>query len=133
MRGNIVVSDTNDDTSVTNSGILHGGSDLPKVVIIQSTCPTPLHLLEVIAAFDIAHEEQALQRLYIRSCCYHVYGHGNARVIVIAKTGQYLFRIILGLIGHLFAELIAFAEFFTHDLDNVIRMAIGFRKNQPAC
>ena len=48
-------------------------------------------------------------------------------MIVIAKLRQRAFGVVT-VIGDLFTEAVFFAEFFPHDLNNVVGVAVGFGK-----
>ena len=91
--------------------------------------PAPFHLLEVVAALHVPHEEQAFQGFHVRSGGDHVDGNGNARMVVVAELGERTFRIFV-VVGDLFAEMVFFAEFLPDDLDDVVGMAVGLGKDE---
>ena len=53
--------------------------------MVQRAGAAAFHLLEVVAAFHVAHEEQAFQRLDVGAGGDHVHGDGDARVVVVAE------------------------------------------------
>ncbi|OPY18288.1 MAG: hypothetical protein A4E24_01991 [Methanomethylovorans sp. PtaU1.Bin093] len=108
----------------------HRRRDLPQVIISHDPRASSLHLLEVIAALHIPHEQQAFQRLHIRTCGYHVHSYRDPRIVVIAQRRQHSISIFFSLVRHLLAERIALAKLLPHDLDNIIRMAVGLGKDQ---
>ena len=89
-----------------------------------------LHLLEIVAALHVAHEEEAFERLNVRAGGDHVHRHGDARVVVVAELRKDRLWVFSGLIGDLLAEIIPLPEFFPNDLDDVVGVAIGLGKNQ---
>ena len=107
-----------------------GGRDFFQVVPIQRARATAFHLLEIVAAFHIAHEQQALQRLDVGAGGDHVHGDGNARVILIAELLQHGLGVFLGFVGEFFAEGVALVKFLAHGLDDVVSVAVGFGEDQ---
>ena len=57
------------------------------------------HLLEIIPALHVTHEEQAFEGLDVRTRGNHVHGHGDARIVVVPELGEDGCRILLGLVG----------------------------------
>ena len=120
------------------------GRDFLQTFFIKGACATPFHLLKIIATFDISHKQQTLKRTHVGACGYHIHGDGNSGVITVAKVGEQGFGgfavfddiaigiklVILGFIGDFFAKLIALAKLFSHDMDNIIGVAVIFGKNQ---
>ena len=100
-----------------------------QIVLAERAGTAALHLFKIVFAAHVAHKDQAFNGLHVGACGDHIYGHGNAGIIVVAERAEYGFRLVC-LTGDLFAKLVAFAEFLTHDLDNIIRVAVRFGKNQ---
>ena len=119
-------------------------ADFLQAVFIQRAGAAPFHLFEIVAAFDIAHKQQAFERAHVGAGGDHVDGNGNARVVAVAEVGQHGFRlfalfddfavfvhnIVFGFIGDFFAEFVALSEFFAHHFDDVVGVAVVFGKNQ---
>ena len=89
-----------------------------------------LHLLEIVAAPHVAHEKQAFERPDIGSRGDHVYGHGDARVVIVSELGEDRFRIFFGLVGDFLTELVALCEFLAHGLDDVVCVAVVLGENK---
>ena len=101
-------------------------------------------MLEIVAAFDIAHKQQAFERADVRSCGNHIDGNGNARVVIVAEIRQdgfglfalfddftvFTHNIVFGFVRNLFAKFVALPELFTHHFDDVVGVAVVFGKNQ---
>ena len=96
----------------------------------EGACAAALHLLEVVAALHVTHEEQAFEWLDIGARGNHVHGHGNAWVVVVAELGQDRLRVFLDPIGDLLAELVAFGEFLAHGLDDVVGVAVRLGEHE---
>ena len=107
-----------------------GGRDLAQVVEGDGPGAPALHLLEVVAALHVPHEDQALQGLDVRPRGDHIDGDGNARMVVVAELGEDRLRIFVGQIGHLLAEGVSFPELLPDDLDDVVGMAVGLGKDE---
>ena len=90
----------------------------------------PFHLLEIVDAAHIAHEEQHFERLHVGSGGDHIDRDGDARIVGITKTTQNGLGIFLGFIGHLFTKLVPFIKLLANDFDDVVGMAIGFGKHE---
>ena len=111
---------------------------------IKRACAAPFHLLEIVAAFDIAHKQQAFERADVRSCGNHIDGNGDARVVIVTEIRQDGFgffalfddfavlshNIVFGFVRNLFAEFVALPELFAHHFDDVVGVAVVFGKNQ---
>src|SRR6266481_5460254 len=55
------------NNDVVGLGGCRGGRDFLQTVGIQRARPAPLHLFEVVRAFNISHEEEAFEGLYVRA------------------------------------------------------------------
>ena len=106
-----------------------GGRDLLQIVLAQCPGAPALHLLEIIFAADIPHENQALNGLHVRTRGDHIHSDGNSGIVAVAEFAQG-FLGILGGIGDLFAEIIALAKFLPDDLDNIVGVTVALGKNQ---
>ncbi|OPX96949.1 MAG: hypothetical protein A4E58_01576 [Syntrophorhabdus sp. PtaB.Bin006] len=84
----------------------------------------PLHLFEVVAAFDVPHKEEAFEGLYVRTGGDHVNGNGDARVVIVPEPGKRAFGIVAA-IGDLLTEAVFFTELFPDDLDDIVSVAVG--------
>ena len=104
--------------------------DFFEVVISQGPGPPALHLLKVVSGSDIPHEEQAFEGLDVRAGGDHVNGDGNPRRVIIAKRGQDGFWVFVCLVGHFFTKCVSLIKFFTHDVDDIVGVAVGLRKNE---
>ena len=121
-----------DSHGIDNDVMGLGGSgrrDLPEVVRHENAGAAALHLLEVVSGFDVAHEQQAFERLHVGAGGDHVHGDGDARVVIVAKGRQGGLR-VLGSVGDLAAELVAFAELLSDGLDDVVGVAVGLGEDQ---
>ncbi len=107
-----------------------GGRDFLEIVMVEGAGAAALHLLEIVAASHVAHEDQAFERLDVGARGDHVHGHGDAWIVVVSELGEDGFRILLGLVGDLLAELVAFGEFLAHGLDDVVGVAVGLGENK---
>ena len=107
-----------------------GGRDFLEIVMVKRAGAAALHLLEIVAALHVAHEEQAFERLDVGAGGDHVHGHGDARVVVVAELGKDGFGVFFDLVGDLLAECVALAEFLAHGLDDIVGVAVGLGKNQ---
>ncbi len=107
-----------------------GRGDFFQAVQIQGAGATTFHLLEVVAAAHVAHEQQAFQRFNVGAGGDHVHGDGDARIIGVPEIGQRRFGVVFGFVSHFFAEGIAFIKLFAHGLNNVVGVAVGFGENQ---
>ena len=103
---------------------LGGWRHLPEFVRLQDAGAAPLHLLEVVPRFHVAHEQQAFDWLHVGAGGDHVHRDGDARVEVVAEGREGGFR-ILGPVGDLAAELVAFPELLPHRLE-----AVGLGEDQ---
>ena len=56
--------------------------------MVKGPCAPAFHLLEVVAASNVPHEEQAFERPDVSTRRDHVYSHGNARVIVVLNWAR---------------------------------------------
>ena len=87
--------------------------------------PRPFICSKKALAFHRTHEEQHFQGLDIRAGRDHIDGNGDARIVAVAKGGdEVLWFRAGGFVGDLLGEIVAFAEFFTHDLHDFVGMAI---------
>ena len=107
-----------------------GGGDLLEVVVIEGAGAAALHLLEIVPAPHVAHEQQAFERLDVGAGGHHVHGHGDARVVVVAELREDGFRVFGGFVGDLLAELVALAELLAHRLDDVVGVAVGLGEDE---
>jgi hypothetical protein len=86
---------------------------------------TTLHLLEIEFRFHIAQEDQHLERFHVRAGRDHVDGDRDARIVVVAEGADQRFRIgAVGAIGDLFGEVVAFAEDFPQEPDDLLGMMV---------
>ena len=106
-----------------------GGSHLLQIILAQRPGSPALHLLEIVLAPHVPHEDQALDRLHVRSGGNHVHSDGNSGIETVAEIRKGSFRVIRR-IGDLLTELIALAKLFPDDLDDVVRVAVSLGKNQ---
>ena len=88
------------------------------------------HLLKVIFRTNVSHEDEALEGLDVSTGGNHVNGYGDAGVELVAKRRKSGLGVLFGVISYLFAELVPAPEFFAHDVDDVIRVAICFGKDK---
>ena len=110
--------------------VLRGGRRyLLQVVLTEGAGAAPFHLLKIILAANIAHEDQALDGLHIRPGGDHVNGNGNTGIIIVAEGAENSLRTIR-LTGDLLAEFIALAKLLPDDLNDIIRMAVGLGEDQ---
>ena len=105
------------------------GRHLLQIILIQHPGSPTLHLLEIVFAAHIPHENQAFNRLYIRSGGNHIHRNCDSGIIPIPEFTENLLR-ILGRVSNFLAKLISFAKFFPDDLYDIICMAVRLRKNQ---
>ena len=98
-----------------------------QVILAQCTCAASLHLLKIVLAAYVAHENQTLDGLNISAGGYHINGNSNSGVIVIAEGAENGLRVFCR-VSNLLAELIALAKLFTDDLNNIISMAVSLGK-----
>ena len=112
--------------------------------LIKRACAAPFHLLEIVAAFDIAHKQQAFERADIGSRGNHIDGNGDARVVAVAEIRQdgfwffallndfavFTHNIVFGFVSNFFAKFVALPELFPHRFDDVVGVAVVFGKNQ---
>ena len=106
-----------------------GGRDFLEIVFQKRARSSSFHLLEIVLAAHIAHEDKAFDGLYIRASCNHVDGDGDTRIIVVAEGAQDAFG-VLGGVSDLLAELVALAKLLTDDLDDIVGMAVGLGEYQ---
>ena len=111
---------------------------------IKRACAASFHLFEIVAAFDVAHKQQAFKRAHVCSRGNHIDGNGDARVVAVAEIRQdgfgffalfddfavFTHNIVFGFICDLFAEFVALPELFPHHFDDVVGVAVVFGKNQ---
>ena len=110
--------------------VLRGGrGDLLQIVLAEHTGAAPFHLLKIILAANIAHEDQALDGLHICPGGDHVNGNGNTGIIIVAEGAENSLRTIC-LTGDLLAEVITLAKLLPDDLNDIIRMAVGLGEDQ---
>ena len=103
--------------------------DFLQVILAQNASATAFHLLKIVLAAHVPHENQALDGFDIGAGGDHIHGYRNAGVIIVAEVAQDLLRVI-GSVGDFLTELVAFAKFLADDLNDVVGMAVGFGKNQ---
>ena len=107
------------------------GGDGLEVRVADDAHAAPLHLLEVGAALDRAHEEDALERLHVGAGGDHVDGHGDARVVGVAEGGDQLVGLLAGrLVGDLGGEVVALAEHLAGDLDDLVGVRVVLGEDQ---
>ena len=95
----------------------------------EDTSAPPLHLLEVVQRPDVAHEQQAFERLHVGTRGDHVHGDGDARVVVVAEVSERGLR-VRGPAGDLAAEVVAGAELLPDRLDDVVGVAVRLGEDQ---
>ena len=78
-----------DDEVVFGRGV---GRDGLEVVRLDDADAAALHLLEVVAGFDRAHEQHDFQRLDVGAGGDHVHGDGDARVVAVAEALEEVLR-----------------------------------------
>ena len=126
------------------------GIDLFHLGVGHDAHAATFHLLEEILRRDAAHEEDDLQRLDVGAGGDHVHGNGDAREVAIAKGAEDLvgretggafpgdffdFAAVgllllfheaneAGAIGDLLAEVVALAEDFAADADDVVGVGV---------
>ena len=105
------------------------GRDFLQVIFAQSPGPAPLHLLEVILAADIAHENQTLDGFHISASGDHINGNRDSGIVVVAEGTEDRLRIFCR-ISDLFAELVSLAKLLADDLNDIIRMTVRLGKDQ---
>ena len=132
------------------------GIDLLHLGFGNHAHPSTLHLLEVTARSDRAHEEDNLQRLHVGAGGDHVDGDGDARVVAVAKGLKDLVRrevrhffpddffdlfpigsdFLLdiaheaGAVGDLLAEVVAFVENLAADAHDIVGVGVVFGEDQ---
>lgn len=89
----------------------------------------PSRLLKVILAAHVAHENQTLKRFDVHADGDHIHGHSNTRIIIVSERTDHPLRIIDRL-GDFPAKLVSIAEFLSHDLNHIVRVAVSLGKNQ---
>ena len=98
--------------------------------MVERARAAAFHLLEVALRLHIAQEEEALERFDVRAGGDHVHRDGDARMVFVAELGEDRFRVLLVLVGDLFAERVALAEFLADDLDDVVGVRIGLGEDE---
>ena len=99
--------------------------------LVDDAHAAALHLLEVRAALDRAHEEDALERLHVGAGGDHVHGHRDARVVGVAELGDQLVGLLAGrLVGDLGGELVPLAEHLAGDLDDLVGVRVVLGEDQ---
>ena len=110
--------------------ILRGrGRDLLQIVLAEDAGSPALHLLKIVPAAHIPHEDQALDGLHIGAGGNHVHSDGDPGVVAVAETAEGPLR-VLGRVGDLLAELVPLAELLPDDLDDVVGVAVRLGKDQ---
>ena len=119
-------------STITNrSFAVASGVTAWKSVVVDDADAAALHLLEVGAALDRAHEEDALERLHVGAGGDHVDGHGDPRVVGVAEGGDQLVGLLAGrLVGDLGGEVVALAELLAGDLDDVVGVRVVLGEDQ---
>ena len=85
----------------------------------------PLHLLEEVAAAHVAHEKHHLHRLDVGAGGDHVHGDHDAGVEAVAELRyQVLWPGPGGAVGYLLAEVVALGELLSHDVHDVVGVAV---------
>src|SRR5262249_19043284 len=80
-----------------------------------------LHLVEVCAAADVAHEDQALDRLDVRARGDLVDGDGYAEAGVVPQVADQIVSLGLTLVGDLLGEVpVVLGELVADDLQDVL-------------
>ena len=116
-------ADAVDDHEV-RLGLCVSGDGL-EIVGVDGTDAATLHLLEVHAALDGAHEQDDLDRLDVGSGGDHVDGDDDARVEAVAEgLNEVLGLGAGGLVGDLLAELVPLAKLLANDLDDVLGVGV---------
>jgi hypothetical protein len=88
------------------------------------------HLLEVELGADVAQEEEALEGLDVGAGGDHVDGDGDAELGGGAEGFDDILGLPIGFVGDLFAEVVAFAEFFADEGDDVFGVPVGLGKDE---
>ena len=111
-------------------GLGRGGRrNLSKVVRGQDAGAAPLHLLEVVARPDVAHEQQAFERFHVGARSNHVHGDSNPRVVVVPEGGERGLR-VPGTVRDLAAEVVALAELLPQRLDDVVGVTVRLGEDE---
>ncbi len=66
--------------------------------MVECAGAAAFHLFEIVAAPDVVHEEQAFERFDVGARGDHIYGHSDARVVVVSELGEDRFRIFFDLL-----------------------------------
>ena len=106
-----------------------GRRNFLKIFFAEDARAAPFHLLKVVLAPHIAHENQTFDGLHVSSRCNHIHCDGNAGIVVIAERTEDRLRVIRR-IGDFAAEVVALAKFLAHNLYNIVCVAVCFGKNQ---
>src|SRR6185437_8481872 len=83
---------------------------------------------KVVPALHIAHEEKAFEGFHIGTGRDHIHRYRDARIVVVAELRKNRLRVFLGLVCDLLAKIVALPELFTSRLNDVVCVAVGFRK-----
>ena len=88
-----------DSYGIDNDEVGFGGGDRGghffQVVKTEGACTSAFHLLKIVAAFDVAHEEQAFERFDVGAGGDHVNGDGDSGVVLVAEAGKQRFWIFV--------------------------------------
>ena len=119
-------------STITNRSFAVGvGGDGLEVGVVDDADAAALHLLEVGAALDRAHEEHALERLHVGAGGDHVDGDRDPRVVGVAERGDQVVGLLAGrLVGDLGGEVVALAEHLAGDLDDVVGVRVVLGEDQ---
>ena len=100
-----------------------------QIVTGQGSCTASLHLLKIVLAPHVPHEDQALNGLDVGSRGDHIHGDGDTGVVIVTERAEHALG-VLGGIGDLFAELVPFSKLLPHDLDDIVGVAVGLGEDQ---
>ena len=119
-----------DDEAVLHLGV--AGHDF-QIVGLDDPHSPPLHLLEVVAGVHHSHEHDTFKRLHVGAGGDHVDGYRDPKRRGCLEVFEKLVGIVscrARLVGDLGGAIVAPAELFAHDLDNVVGVGVVFCKDE---